>query len=225
MKKILFLTLLVFGLATACKKEQGYTHISITGSSPAQTRYLPLKAGNYWVYEMFTHDSAEVETSVGKTDSVFVQKDTMINGRKYYYLNQSDSGISSMSAGFPICNKWITDSSGFIVTIPPVTPYGYPYLLFDPVHLNDTIKIDTALYGVVYFTVPTKFTNEIYSAGTLSGISMDIKLRYLHPAPYNYWRDYSFTKYAAGVGLCHWHTSWVNGHNGYVWRLARYQLN
>ncbi|KAB2915615.1 MAG: hypothetical protein F9K23_10165 [Bacteroidetes bacterium] len=46
--------------------------------------YAVLKVGSYWVYDTYYSDSNGVETLTGQRDSVFVEKDTVINGKTYY---------------------------------------------------------------------------------------------------------------------------------------------
>lgn len=51
--------------------------------SPRYANFSNLKVGNYWVYERYKLDSNGVYTALGKFDSTFVEKDTLINGLTY----------------------------------------------------------------------------------------------------------------------------------------------
>lgn len=46
--------------------------------------YAVLKVGSYWVYDTYYSDSNGVETLTSQRDSMFVEKDTVINGKTYY---------------------------------------------------------------------------------------------------------------------------------------------
>ncbi len=84
MKTKLILTLLVIScmaITFSCKKE------SIIPPTIYDT-YLPLKVGNYWIYEEVQIDSNGNETSLNRIDSNYVEKDTIVNGMTYYKVHK-----------------------------------------------------------------------------------------------------------------------------------------
>jgi hypothetical protein len=63
--------------AFSCKKDDD-------SQQNKDENYLPMKVGNYWVYEQYKIDSAGVETKLDWPDSVVICSDTIIRGNKYY---------------------------------------------------------------------------------------------------------------------------------------------
>ena len=89
---------------SSCKKED---------NDAIKTSYLPLRIGNYWIYQDLRIDTSGNETADSKLDSVIIKRDTIINKKKYYVLE----GIfyPATSRG-----RWgiidiLRDSSGYIV--------------------------------------------------------------------------------------------------------------
>jgi len=77
-KSAIFLALTAMTLVMiSCKKDK----------DPAETTkepvYSQFKAGTYWVYQLFTVDSAGNATATNVFDSCYVIKDTIINNLKY----------------------------------------------------------------------------------------------------------------------------------------------
>jgi hypothetical protein len=82
MKKLL--PLLVFILLFSCtEKDQQVT--------PNETNYFPLAIGNYWVYEHYKIDVEGNETKLLKTDSITITKDTLVESKKYFILEGTNS--------------------------------------------------------------------------------------------------------------------------------------
>src|ERR1035437_875558 len=165
-------------LITSCKKDTAITApITAKNNSTSSTSYISLTVGNYWVYNVYQLDSAGTETFMNKTDSLYIQKDSIIGTKTYYYFKQSNDSTIGASV-IPLANNWVIDSSGFILSL-------YHYKFLDPIHLNDTIQKDTMTWGVVLYIVPLSFTNASVPAGLFSGISMNTRMRYLNPSPFN----------------------------------------
>jgi hypothetical protein len=82
MKK-LFLLVCMLVLLISCQKEEPKP------SNPTpQTNYLPLKIGNYWVYQRFHVDPLGNENLLNGTDSVVVKSDTTIRNKQYFVLEK-----------------------------------------------------------------------------------------------------------------------------------------
>jgi len=207
----------------SCKKDTAVTPPVAAKNnstpSPTSTSYINLQVGNYWVYNIYNVDTAGVETFANSTDSVYIQKDTIVGGKTYYYFNHVNSTAALYQDNMPMIYNWVTDSSGFLKGISH-------YVLLDPVHLNDTIKTDTMTYGVILYVLPQTFTNEVVPAGTFSGVSMNTRMRYTHPNPFNgNPLSVNYYKYATGIGLCHSKTGYVSQpKSGYSWQLLRYHI-
>jgi|GEM_PF-4066769 len=65
---------------------------------------IQLKKGNYWVYESKTIQLQSKLVSLNQTDSVFINKDTLLAGHRYYKL-ENKYGLS----------EWKRDSLAYIV--------------------------------------------------------------------------------------------------------------
>ena len=67
--------------------------------------YSQLKVGNYWIYQRFQIDNGTV-TPLNIYDSVYVEKDSVMNGNRYYYLNKPDDFTPYKS----VISGWLRDS-------------------------------------------------------------------------------------------------------------------
>jgi hypothetical protein len=68
--------------AISCKKEEAQAPGPVT---PAATDYMKLKPGNYWIYKEYrVTDTSEHDEKV--TDSVYVEKDTIISNNLFHKL-------------------------------------------------------------------------------------------------------------------------------------------
>lgn len=50
--------------------------------------YLPLEIGNYWVYNHYRIDGDGTETLLPQVDSIFIQRDTLIRGHRYWIMEE-----------------------------------------------------------------------------------------------------------------------------------------
>jgi len=48
--------------------------------------YLPMKTGNYWIYQHFQVDTTGMEVPVNYRDSCYVAGDTLIRGKTFYKI-------------------------------------------------------------------------------------------------------------------------------------------
>jgi hypothetical protein len=97
---IFTLTLLII----SCKKENSSTVTEIN-----YPNFSAVKPGNYWIYQHYKIDNSGNSTPMDIFDSCYVEKDTMINSKKYYKLNRPNHGNL-----FPI-NNLIRDSLHYII--------------------------------------------------------------------------------------------------------------
>jgi len=103
MKKVIVLVLAVLSILTfSCKKSS-----NDTVSAPVPD-YYQLKVGNYWVFQHFTIDSNGIAVPENKWDSVYIEKDTLIRGYKYYKEWQQLLSLGE----FPY---FLRDSSGYLI--------------------------------------------------------------------------------------------------------------
>jgi len=99
--KQLFVVVITFFILTSCQKEN---------STELQPNYLPLKIGNYWIYQYFVIDYLGNETELAKIDSVVIIGDTIINNNRYFIFEGDNHTV-------PVRNivDILRDSSGYIV--------------------------------------------------------------------------------------------------------------
>ncbi|MBL7774953.1 MAG: hypothetical protein JNK89_03075 [Saprospiraceae bacterium] len=79
MKNLNWALLCAMAALWACQKEPSNPTLLFDN-------YSNLATGNYWVYEQYLLDSSGVYTPRNQTDSNYVEKDTLIDGRSYFKL-------------------------------------------------------------------------------------------------------------------------------------------
>lgn len=73
--------------------------------------YIPMKVGNYWVYENYQINEEGSETNLQKIDSVIISRDTIINGNKFYVFEGTRYPTELNRCILQI----VRDSSGYLV--------------------------------------------------------------------------------------------------------------
>ena len=78
-------------LAGCCKKDDD-VH-KPRAEEPIDADYTPLAVGNYWIYERYQAFLDGTEVAQNTLDSVYVEKDSVIDGRLFYkYIRTSSVG-------------------------------------------------------------------------------------------------------------------------------------
>jgi len=67
----------------ACKKEK-IEDIQQTSTPKSYASFLPMTVGNYWIYQRFNMDGSGNENQTTFYDSIYIEKDTLINGKTYF---------------------------------------------------------------------------------------------------------------------------------------------
>ena len=104
MKRFMFIVGLSLIIFSACKKSD--TPIS-EPVKESVLDYMPLEIGNYWVYEIYSFDSGEVNSTLVTLDTSLITKDTLINSYTYFKI---ESGFGAFAS--PI---FLRDSGDYIV--------------------------------------------------------------------------------------------------------------
>jgi hypothetical protein len=224
MKQTISVFIFTIAISVSCKKDTPLAVAKATPPHTASLSYLPLAVGNYWVYAVYSQDSSGNDTFL-KYDSIYVKNDTTISGNIFHcaYDTAGANGNYGLSILFPFGGP-LRDSSGYII-LPPGYSMVFGRKEVDPVHLNDTIAIDTASYGVIRYWVPTSFTNDTVPAGNFSGVAMNIKEYFLGTHPHPFLGNVTYAHYSQGVGLCYYKCGFATGgRDGYVWKLLRYHV-
>lgn len=73
--------------------------------------YIPMKVGNYWIYENYQINEDGSEINLQKIDSVIISRDTIINGNKFFMFE---------GTSYPDHHRWqilqiVRDSSGYLL--------------------------------------------------------------------------------------------------------------
>ena len=103
----LFTFIVIASLLNSCKSDdENFTNLPKNQSYPD---YSASKAGNYWIYQHYKVDNNGLSTPLEIYDSCYVEKDTIINSKKYFKLHRSDQNNI-----FP-SNQIIRDSLHYIV--------------------------------------------------------------------------------------------------------------
>jgi len=98
-----FMSMVLF---LACKKENKDNQDEIPGPD-----YTPLLIGSYWVYDHYEIDTLGNETKLSYSDSVRVDRDTLIRGNTYYVLTGTNHPVHSQYGIVSI----LRDSSDYLV--------------------------------------------------------------------------------------------------------------
>jgi len=198
-------------LTFSCKKENTPVPPPVAQTSP----YIQLAAGNYWVYQWYDVDASGNATPRTETDSSYIEKDTVIQGKTYFKLVKGDLFGNKYS-------MYLRDSMGDIVTnagarIFSATDFTDNLLSYYIGLPSDTVAkaimrmepeaVIPTPYGL--FTVlNAKTTFYMYPGYTSAGA-----IRYMH------------AQYAPNVGLvvetAH---PYISNPNYYEKKLLRYQL-
>lgn len=72
--------------------------------------YSALDTNNFWVYEHFSLDTNGVLQSLSQFDSVYVEKDTTWNTKRYFKVIQKDYDNGGITVA-----KYLRDSSGYTI--------------------------------------------------------------------------------------------------------------
>lgn len=92
----------------ACRNDDD----AINPPSSSGSNYTQLKVGNYWIYERYNLDTNGVETPLNKTDSSYVEKDTMVNSKIYYKLIRPNYGLRDIPEVF-----YLRDSLHYLIDL------------------------------------------------------------------------------------------------------------
>ncbi|MBS1647322.1 MAG: hypothetical protein JST67_08270 [Bacteroidetes bacterium] len=221
-------------IVLSCKKDVNITPVNnIAPNRAASANYLKLTVGNYWVYAHYTQDSLGNDTPTNQYDSLYISKDSVINGRTCYYFVHSISPSISIF-GAPV--SWVTDSSSIPVSVlTSASSYSVhslftPPMLVDPAHINDTtyvfVSAPSSTTSYTNYVIPQTFTNCVVPAGTYSGCSYHVSIVFKSGAQILYDNKKVLVNYTPNIGVCYIRNAeYVNqiySHSADVWKLERY---
>lgn len=184
--------------ATSCKKDKDVGPIVNNNPSTTSNTYsFPLTIGSYWIYESVNMDSSYNITSTQGIDSVFIAKDTIVNGSHYFQkrIINVNSGSSYAINYFIDTLKVVRDSAGYIVD-----QFG-KYIKHD----DFTNILNTSTYSQPQYTIVSRMTNKdsavTVPAGTFTSINYQSKLSIQEPIYVGNRTKYSNDIMANNVGV------------------------
>ncbi len=193
-------------LLISCKKEQTDPVPDVSYASAIQ-----LKVGNYWIYENKILQISSNSITYDTDDSVFISKDTIVNGKLYYKLGNIYGW------------KLVRDSSGYIVD-------HEGYVFFSAINFKDTIYRHIGEQSRGFMTEKNKET--VVPAGVYKTASFllitDAQHHHHHidndPSMLGYNHRILTRKcYARGVGMVKQELFFLD--YVYILEMKRYKLN
>lgn len=183
---------------------------------PSYTKLLP---GNYWIYQDYKLDSINGDAHpLGTFDSVYVEKDTIING--YNYHKYCDVDFSGGGHTY----SYLRDSLSYLVNLEGQILFSSTD--FTNVFRTYTVGPSGVTADTVTATEQMGFKDALVTvaAGTFKTSTFRKVFHYTPYYPYGTTREYDY-RYSLGVGL----VSYTNGFYSmlpevYERRLVRYHV-
>jgi hypothetical protein len=204
--------IMALSFLSSCKKDD---------DTIAKVSYLPLKVGNYWIYQEFLIDTSGIETTNSIIDSVIINRDTIINLNKYYVFVGTFHPFIYRDNIIDI----LRDSSGYIVNQHGTVQFAENDFT-DNIAYRAVINIynnnDTLL--VTSFQME-KINNTItVPAGTFEVLNYKGTVVTSMNTPGIKWPRYTNSYYAKGVGKIVYTHFYVLSPVIYEKRLIRYHV-
>lgn len=218
MKKVVFVFFSLLIFTTACHKKHE--------ASPTQNtnNYLPLKVGNYWIYQTITINNSDtindqILHSNFREDSLCITGDTIIKGNTYYIFKAIplNSAYPMEASFYPTL---LRDSADFIVD-----NFGKKWVsssnYTDTLSTFQYFELGTEFaYG--YYKIGNTDTTITVPAGTFT--SADVKKTEFRPSfpSLILYGDYFYTK---NVGITKIKLPYLSGGSFQEAILVRYKIN
>jgi hypothetical protein len=181
--------------------------------------YMPMKAGNYWVYNHYRIDTSGNATDEGITDSIVITDDTLINGKRYFVF-EGTNNYNGMGWGLIDC---LRDSSGYIVNAQGI-------IKFSATNFTDTLYTRTMVYqGDTLYTLSFRMEKPDTTITVPAGVFGVLNYRGTLKTPWSkplipnprFVNHY----YADNVGKVLETYFFLNSPNYYEMRLIRYKAD
>ncbi len=177
--------LIIFGILFVCSCTEG-----IVDSAAPITPYSSFNSGSYWVYEWYiTDDVSGIKKLYGKTDSVFIEKDTIIDGDIHFI----ERGTFLGNRNFKSIKRGVADH---IIEKPN------NHIVFS---LNENfIRTDSTMIGdeilfIGYTSRQSGVQNISVPAGNFDVVDYKTRVEFQHP-DFPIGTRYCHLQYAANVG-------------------------
>jgi hypothetical protein len=147
MKYCIFLLCLSTLFIFSCKKKK-----SIPPTPPVvYDNYSALNVGNYWVYEQYKIRHNLPDSAIGKFDSCYVLKDTLIGANTYFILIKPNPFSPNPERQIlrDSLHYTVTPTGGIVFSSEDfITEFENQYLTFEGVDSNNQIVVDTFAHRV-----------------------------------------------------------------------------
>lgn len=188
----------------SCKKNDQPT-------PPPPPDFMQLSVGNYWVYEYYKIDTNGVETKLDAKDTALIQKDTMINGIKYFKWYRPSVELKGTNVP-----SFVRDSGGYLVT-------NFGAILFSANNFTDTLRIDTLPILTSVFKMISKDSIVHVPAGSFTTRTARLTVFPTDPQ-YPWGTRYYYNIYGEGAGLILWSYSLYSSPSYYEARLSSFHI-
>lgn len=183
---------------------------NVKPSNPA-LQMMNLRVGNYWVYDWYSIDETNNSLILKKRDSIFIEKDTIINGRPYYIKKEIYG------------NQQITKSIlfGSISSI-----YSFPeskvvFTLDKSLSVTQNFGSETNPSAIGYYSVDDNEIPIEVPAGNFQAMNFRGRIEPQQPG-YPYGVRYNDNYYVNNVGLVKMRTQFYSSPTDTGMRLVRY---
>ena len=199
-------------LLSSCKKDDKETIVEIEPTIELAEDYTQLAIGNYWVYDRYSINiSTGEETDLNQLDSIFISKDTLINGLTYLVLEGTKFG-----------NKFqnILRNKEAKLVFPDES------IQLSTMNLPDTINVEYDLWNGIVDSMYTVLNNQEVGIDLPSGIVTSKlqyeKIFYISSSlnPIRYQRNY----YVINIGVAKYTSFFATGPSNLEMRLIRYSV-
>ena len=215
MKKLIFpLSLIVMIMViTSCKKDKDEPIIE----TPSFPDYSQLKVGNYWIYQQFDIDASGIATAKDVFDSCYIEKDTMINGNKYFKMVKPDPNLL-------IAKLYLRDSLHYVIN-------SAGQLLFSSEDFSSIFSSEYYIIpGDTVCRITTRMDEQDVAVSTPAGIFITSDFKEIFDM-FPGWEQagnprYKHARYAENIGVVMETLPFFASSPKYVERrLVRYHLN
>jgi hypothetical protein len=210
----------IFMCLCSCKKDDDKKKSEITNSD-----YLPMKVGNYWVYQEYEIDTIGNERQTSIFDSAVITKDTLINSKIYYRLdNFVYYSISDVIKVDLLGTVYYRDSSKNLIS-------SKGQIVFSEDNFSDTLfKKAELLQGDTIYWITFKMERPLGNVNTPAGIFnnlLNFKGTVICNPKYTSIKNPRYVNifYAKEVGEILQSNIYVLGGGSVEKRLVRYQVN
>lgn len=217
--------ILIVSILTSCRKVEDpddlalIEHIeTVEQNEYTTTTYTQIEVGNYWIYQGYYVDTDNNTESIVEylVDSLYIEKDTVINNETYYIQKGELFGAGEFKRIMRVDNNKLVSPEGEVF-----------FKLIEGIQVKDTLEINTNVSGNQIDSIYNVMENNENLVLTPSSIYTVFyhrhKLFHLNNGykPLRYKSDY----YVGNIGVVQYTSYIENGPIDIHMRLLRYHVN